>query len=109
MNIGISGIARALGGWKRPVANGRREGSRHHRAAVRQGRAIVYVLGVALMTTASFATMANERDRLFGAHEVPSFVCDRVELVPGIAVDQVEIDFNRTGLERSVCARRTDS
>lgn len=48
-----------------------------------QTRLILHVLGVALLLAASVGTMASQSDRFVGVYEVPPFVCDRVELVPG--------------------------
>ena len=47
---------------------------------------ILYVLGVALLATSASVT-ANQSDPYVGVHEIPSFICDRVELVPDMAVD----------------------
>lgn len=52
-----------------------------------QPRLIFYVLGVGLLLAASLGTMADQSDRFIGVHEVPPFVCDRVELVPGLPIE----------------------
>src|SRR5512145_2379497 len=53
-----------------------------------EARLIAYVLGVVLVVGASLAAIANQSDHFVGVHEVPPFVCDRVELVPGLAADR---------------------
>jgi hypothetical protein len=45
-------------------------------------RLIVSALLVTLSIATSLALMANQSDRFVGVHEIPPFVCDRVELVP---------------------------
>ena len=51
-------------------------------------RLMVYILGVALLIAASLGAIANQSGRLVGVHEIPPFVCDRVELVPSLTVDR---------------------
>ncbi|MGH8696337.1 MAG: hypothetical protein ACREVS_07675 [Burkholderiales bacterium] len=51
-------------------------------------RLMVYILGVAFLIAASLAAMANQSGKLVGVHEVPPFVCDRVELVPSLTADR---------------------
>jgi hypothetical protein len=65
-------VARAEGPAPRPLAVG-----------VRPVRLLAYVLGVALLVAASVGTVASQSDRFVGVHELPPFVCDRVELVAG--------------------------
>ena len=45
-----------------------------------QARLIARVLGVTLLVVSPVFSMASQSDRFTGAHEVPPFVCDRVEL-----------------------------
>ena len=52
-----------------------------------QARLIARVLGVTLLVVASVSSIASQNDRFLGAHEVPPFVCDRVELVHDLVVD----------------------
>ena len=52
-----------------------------------QARLIARVLGVTLLVVSSVCSMASQSDRFVGAHEVPPFVCDRVELAHDLAVD----------------------
>ncbi len=54
------------------------------------------IAGVALLAAASLAAIADQSGRFVGVHEVPPFVCDRVEIV------QVEVSFPGS----PVCARR---
>lgn len=65
-----------------------------------QARLILYVLGVALLVAASAGSIANQSDRFVGFHEVPPFVCDRVELVPSLAVDGSPSDVGPSRSER---------
>lgn len=51
-------------------------------------RLIAYVAGVALLMAASFAAIASQSGKFVGVHEVPPFVCDRVELVAGLSHDR---------------------
>jgi hypothetical protein len=44
---------------------------------------LAYVFGVALLVAISVGTVASQSDRFVGVHELPPFVCDRVELVAG--------------------------
>jgi hypothetical protein len=44
-------------------------------------RLTAYVVGVALSMATSLAAIASQSGRFVGVHEVPPFVCDRVELV----------------------------
>jgi hypothetical protein len=53
-----------------------------------RGRLIAYSLGVLLLVATSLGIMANQSETFVGVHEVPPFVCDRVELVPGLAADR---------------------
>jgi hypothetical protein len=52
-----------------------------------QARLIARVLGVTLLVVASVCSMASQGDRFAGPHELPPFVCDRVELAHAFAVD----------------------
>lgn len=75
------------------------------------------IAGVALLAAASVAAIADQSGRFVGVHEVPPFVCDRVDLVPGRDVDRFAGDFGPGGSDRIVqgevafpgspiCARR---
>lgn len=66
-----------------------------------EARLIAYVLGVVLVVGASFAAIANQSDHFVGVHEVPPFVCDRVELVPGLAANRSAGGVGRLGGERA--------
>lgn len=61
-------------------------------------RLIVSALIVTLSIATSLAIMANQSDRFVGVHEIPPFVCDRVELVPNRSAGGV----GRSGGERVV-------
>jgi len=65
-----------------------------------EARLIAYVVGVVLVAGASLAAIANQSDHFVGVHEVPPFVCDRVELVPGLASDRSAGGVARAGGER---------
>jgi hypothetical protein len=49
---------------------------------------------IAALVAASLAAIADQSDKFVGAqeivglHEIPSFIADRVELTPGLAVDR---------------------
>jgi hypothetical protein len=60
-------------------------------------RLMVYILSVALLVAASLAAIANQSGRLVGVHEIPAFVCDRVELVPALTADRSAGDAGRSG------------
>jgi hypothetical protein len=79
---------------------------------------MVYILGVALLVAASLAAIANQSGKLVGVHEIPPFVCDRVELVPALTADRAADDLGRSrdapgkpdalpvpGGRDSICAR----
>jgi hypothetical protein len=53
-----------------------------------RGRLIAYSLGVLVLVATSLGTMASQSDKFVGVHEVPPFICDRVELVPGLAANR---------------------
>ena len=72
---------------------GRRKGSI-------EARLIAYVLGVVLVAGASLVAIANQSDRFVGIHEVPPFVCERVELVTSLAADRSAGGVGRAGGER---------
>jgi hypothetical protein len=42
---------------------------------------IALVFSGALLVTSSDQSLASQSERFLGAHEVPPFVCDRIELV----------------------------
>ena len=51
-------------------------------------RLILYVLAVLSLVAGSFTAMADQSAKFVGAHELPAFVLERVELTPGVAADQ---------------------
>jgi hypothetical protein len=59
-------------------------------------RLMVYILGVVLLVAASLAAIANQSGKLVGVHEIPPFVCDRVELVPAVTGDRSAGDAGRS-------------
>ena len=86
-----------------------------------QARLIVSFLGVLPLIATSLASMASQSDHFVGVHEVPQFVCNRVELVAGLASDRSAGSVGRGGHERvapgeamipvahnAVCARTAD-
>jgi hypothetical protein len=50
-----------------------------------EARLLAYVVAVAVLIAASLTAMASQSGTFVGVHEVPPFVCDRVELVRGLA------------------------
>jgi len=81
-------------------------------------RLMLYVLGVALGITASLGAMASLSGQLADAHQVPSFVCDRVDVVPDLPIDHWAAgvdparyervtpgDFSVPGIRNPICAR----
>jgi hypothetical protein len=48
-------------------------------------RLITYILAVVALVAASMVAMADQSGKLIGAHEIPSFVLERIELTPGVA------------------------
>ena len=86
-----------------------------------QARLIVSVLAVVLLIASSLASIASQSDHFVGVHEVPPFVCDRVELVAGLASDGSAGGVGRGGGEQvapdvatlpgahdSICARTAE-
>jgi hypothetical protein len=69
---------------------------------ITETRLIAYVLGVLLVAGASLAAIANQSDHFVGVYEVPPFVCERVELVPGLADDRPTDGVARAGAEQLV-------
>lgn len=65
-----------------------------------QTRLMVYILSVTLSIAASLAAMANQSGKLVGVHEMPPFVCERVELVPGLTGDHSAGGVGPSGSER---------
>ena len=53
-----------------------------------ESRLIVYIVAVLALVAGSFTAMADQSPKFVGAHEVPPFVRDRVELTPGVAADR---------------------
>jgi hypothetical protein len=51
-------------------------------------RLILYILAVLALVAGSFTAMADQSDKFVGAHELPPFVLERVELTPGVAAAQ---------------------
>ena len=45
-------------------------------------RLIIHVLAVVALLVASVVAMADQSDKLIGAHEIPPFVRERVDLPP---------------------------
>lgn len=68
------------------------------RGAPADARLIVAALIVASSIGGSVAVLANQSRKLIGVHEVPPFACDRVDIVPGRAVD---LSAGGVGLDRS--------
>jgi hypothetical protein len=81
-------------------------------------RLLVYILSIALLLVTSLAAIANQSGRLVDVHEIPPFVCDRVELVPVLTADRSVADVGRgrdapgkpgdlpvPGSRDSICAR----
>ena len=60
---------------------------RMRRSRPAQARLTARVLGVLLVAVAPVCSMASQSDRFAGAHEVPPFVCARVELAHDLAVN----------------------
>ncbi len=48
-------------------------------------RLILYLIGVLALVAGSFTAMADQSPKFVGAHEIPPFVLERVELTPGVA------------------------
>ena len=48
-------------------------------------RLTIHILAVAALVVASVVAMADQSDKPIGAHEIPPFVRERVELPPGAA------------------------
>src|SRR5262245_60397518 len=46
-----------------------------------QPRLVLYVLGVALLLAASIGAIADQSERFTDVHELPPFVCSRVDLL----------------------------
>jgi hypothetical protein len=51
-------------------------------------RLILYSLAVVLIVTGSLTAMADQSAKFVGAHEVPPFVLERVELTPGVTAER---------------------
>jgi len=65
-----------------------------------KGRLIVYILGVTLMSAASIAAIADQSGAFVDIHEIPPFICDRVELVAERGADRAVYDINADGNDR---------
>lgn len=81
-------------------------------------RLMVYILSVALLIAASVTAIANQSGSFVGVHEIPPFVCERVELVPSLTADPsasgvgpskseriTPADLVVPGSRNSICAR----
>ena len=64
------------------MSTGRMSSFRQPRA-----RLIARALAVTLLVVSPVCSMAGQGDRFVGAHEVPPFVCERVEFAHAFAVD----------------------
>jgi hypothetical protein len=51
-------------------------------------RLIVYIVAVLALVAGSFTAMADQSAKFVGAHEIPPFVLERVELTPGVAAER---------------------
>jgi hypothetical protein len=51
-------------------------------------RLVLHLLAVALLMTGSLAAIADQSGKSVGAHEIPPFVLERVELTPGVAAER---------------------
>jgi hypothetical protein len=51
---------------------------------------IALVFGVTLLAARFDASLASQSERFLGAHEVPPFVCDRIELVADLGAHGVQ-------------------
>jgi hypothetical protein len=51
-------------------------------------RLILSVAAVALLVAGSLTAMADQSSKFIGAHELPPFVLERVELTPGVTPDR---------------------
>lgn len=51
-------------------------------------RLIVYFVAVLLLVAGSFTALADQSAKFVGAHELPPFVLERVELTPGVAAER---------------------
>jgi hypothetical protein len=94
------------------LGNGRGE----TRGAGIETRLMVYIVSVGLLVAASLAAIANQSGKLVDVHELPPFVCDRVEVVPALTTDRAVGDAGRSkaapgkpdsrpGSRDSICAR----
>src|SRR5262245_6660151 len=89
--IRSDGIDHALPSFRRvarlDAAGQRLSGSGGRRTALRNrpqhshARLALYVLGVMLLLAASIAAIADQSERFIDVHELPPFVCSRVDLV----------------------------
>ena len=65
------------------------------------------IAGVVALVAASLAAIADQSDKfvsaheIVGLHEIPSFVANRVELTPGLAVDSLVEDAGPSATARS--------
>ena len=66
-----------------------------------KGRLIVYILGVTLMSAASIAAIADQSGAFVDIHEIPPFICDRVELVAELGVVRSAYDINADRNDRT--------
>lgn len=90
----------------RPAARAKGPAPRTRAAEVRLVRLLAYVFGVALLVAVSVGTVASQSDRFVGVHELPPFVCDRVELVAGRSERVAPEKVPAPGGDNPVCPRR---
>jgi hypothetical protein len=65
-------------------------------------RLILYVVTVLALVAGSFTAMADQSAKFVGAHEIPPFVRERVELTPGAAAErQRPADASRPAASRA--------
>jgi len=53
-----------------------------------ESRLILYIVAVLALVAGSFTAMADQSTKFVGAHELPPFVLERVELTPGVAAER---------------------
>jgi hypothetical protein len=65
-------------------------------------RLIVYIVAVLALVAGSFTAMADQSAKFVGAHEIPPFVLERVELTRGVAAERPRpIDATRPAAPRA--------
>lgn len=65
------------------------------------------VVSIALLVAAPLAAIANQHGTFVGLHDLPTFVCDRVDLVAGSSAAERNAtdDIPSPGSLGAVCAR----